>query len=189
MWPSIPFPPPLLPSIPPASQSSNQSAHSNYFSPTQGKLLPYRPAVLLRHSWDKFSTTLLFLLLRGIGISMSIKADRVLYLFSHPPCYDLISGHTLQLGMGRAHRLQRWITDKGIEPCVWHQRLRDDEVMQMCSLWHSSIIWPFGSAGTSGLRGERFVKLHFAVQVAGVLLYAVFALIENSVLKSSPCCQ
>lgn len=53
--------------------------------PTQGKLLPYRLAVLLRHSSDKVPSTLLFLLLRGLGISMSIKADLVLGIFSHTP--------------------------------------------------------------------------------------------------------
>lgn len=53
--------------------------------PTQGKLLPYRRAVLLQHSSDKVPTTLLFFLLRGIGISMSIKAELVLGIFSHTP--------------------------------------------------------------------------------------------------------
>lgn len=60
-------------------------SQANYLSPTQGKPLPYRWAVLLRHSTDKFSSTLLFLLLRGIGISMAIKADLVACLFSHTP--------------------------------------------------------------------------------------------------------
>lgn len=60
-------------------------SQANYLSPTQGKPLPYRWAVLLRHSTDKFSSTLLFLLLRGIGISMAIKADLVARLFSHTP--------------------------------------------------------------------------------------------------------
>lgn len=57
---------------------------SNYFSPTQGKLLPYRPAVLLRHSSDNVATTLLFLLLGPSGISMSIKADLVLSPYTPP---------------------------------------------------------------------------------------------------------
>lgn len=76
--------------IPPSStfiHGSRQSARPNYPPPThtQGKLLPYRPAVLLQHSSDKVPTTLLFLLLRGFGISMSIKADLVLGIFSHTP--------------------------------------------------------------------------------------------------------
>lgn len=29
-----------------------------------------------------------------------------------------------------------------------------------------TVVWPFGSAGTSGLRGKGFIKLHVAVQVA-----------------------
>ena len=53
--------------------------------PTQGELLPYRLAVLLQHSSDKVPSTLLFLLLRGFGISVSIKADLVLGIFSHTP--------------------------------------------------------------------------------------------------------
>lgn len=38
--------------------------------------------------------------------------------------------------------------------------------MQMRSLWRFAVVWPFGSAGTSGLRGKGSVKLHSAAQVA-----------------------
>lgn len=78
---------PLLSSIPPVSRPVLITS-----PPTQGKLLPYRPAVLLQHSSDKVPTTLLSLLLRGIGISMSIKANLVLWIFSHTPSLTTLSG-------------------------------------------------------------------------------------------------
>lgn len=80
-WESGFYPPPSVHFHP--SQPSVAPC-SNYFSPTQGKLLPYRPAALLRHSSDNVATALLFLLLGPSGISMSIKADLVLSPYTPP---------------------------------------------------------------------------------------------------------
>lgn len=132
------------PSNQPASQSSNQSAHSNYFSPTQGKLLPYRLAVLLRHSWDKFPTTLLFLLLRGIGISMAIKADLVLSLFSHTPFLRPYQWSYITAVHGTCPRGAEVNNGQRYHAmCLTSKTLRDDEVMQMCSSRHFIVAWPF----------------------------------------------
>lgn len=140
---------------------TSQSAHSNYFSPTQGKLLPYRLAVLLQHSSDKVPSTLLFLLLRGIGISMSIKADLVLCLFSHTPSSRPYQWSYIRAGHGTRPRAAE-VNNGQRCPTSKTEGLRSDANLQLAALCGSLAF----SEGAPAPRGKGFVKLRSLVQVA-----------------------
>lgn len=105
-----PPPPPLLSSVPPASQSvshlTSQPTLITSPPPKGSYFLIARPSCYSIPEIN--SPPLCYSYYLGV-LELACPSKRTLYsaFFLTPPPHDLISGHTLQPGTGRAHRLQR----------------------------------------------------------------------------------